>query len=1088
MNKKFKIGMYSAVVLFFLIGIFLFNFISAIQITQLNNSLDSENLSFMGDQNITRYIELPRYANVTSAYMNLSGYLVPEGTYTGDSWYAVDLSDFKAVAANDTSVWIVSTTNEIYKFNSDGTYANEHWNATTTDCSSISDITTNGSSLWVVDWENNETCELYINGTYTENHWDSPFTYFSGYDRGVITQNGTYIWIGDMSNYAVKKYHMNGTYTGDYWASGTYISGIATDSDYIWITSSIDKEVYKYHMNGTNTGEHWDTAGDGVSTEVRMTISGNYILIIDKNYNKIFKYDKNGVFQNSWHVTGMGDTEIGYGEPWDIDTDGTYIWILDSDNYHISKYYMNGTLINDWLGTSIISGIATNGTYIWTSGWIATNKIYKHYMNGTYTNDSWTALSYMGSLTIDNEYIFIAPILGNQVYKYYLNGTDTGINFSTYGYGMPWGITTDGNYMWVTNITAYKVYKYYMNGTYTGDFWNVTTTSLSGITQDGTYFWITDSITANVRKYYMSVFYLESPWLEVGTPDGIHEWNHSGEFNSTFSPNKTSDLSSAINAALNDGACDCTGCSLDGVNCSIPLVFHSDIAGDLEYSTIEVDYDPIPYVYLVSPVNDTVSPATKTFNCSATDEIQLANMTFYFWNSTGDLNLSTTIDLTGTSNFTTYEMTFNSTEAFTWGCSATNNGSYVNWAEDNYTINVDIDNPIIILEYPTDDIYLSAGDNLYFNYTPEHSTQTVETCQLWGNFTGSWDLNLTNSTNIVEDITNSFIQNVTSENRYDWTVWCNTTMGNSAYSQNGNFTFFIDLTNPLLVINTITTIDGNQSVVVNTTSSDNMKLDTCRYVVYTLAGGVDSSKVFTCNSDFTATVSSYATFNMTVIVNDSAGHENITSALFTTRAIVPPGPGGGGGGAPIIIIPGDMEWTLETEGAGTRYQFNMIQGSARIKDLLFENIGTSSPQIRLHCEESSDSLNLCDYIKFEETSFYLPLQKDIKHAISFNVIIPKDLKKGDYIGNIIATDDKNNIAVLTVEVNLETFGFITKIITKMGSSKIMGNVKIPYFFIFLFSVLILGFTSSYFFKKIKMPGGLGLIVGLVGGLALLLIV
>ncbi|MBI4009697.1 MAG: S8 family serine peptidase [Candidatus Aenigmarchaeota archaeon] len=79
-----------------------------------------------------------------------------------------------------------------------------------------------------------------------------------------------------------------------------------------------------------------------------------------------------------------------------------------------------------------------------------------------------------------------------------------------------------------------------------------------------------------------------NPYLEIGTPDGTYEWNVLGEFNQTN--NKTKDLSTSINSALNNGTCNCQGCSLGGNNCSIPFLFHSETAGILQYSNININY------------------------------------------------------------------------------------------------------------------------------------------------------------------------------------------------------------------------------------------------------------------------------------------------------------------------------------------------------------------------------------------------------------------------------------------------------------------------------------------------------------------
>jgi len=136
----------------------------------------------------------------------------------------------------------------------------------------------------------------------------------------------------------------------------------------------------------------------------------------------------------------------------------------------------------------------------------------------------------------------------------------------------------------------------------------------------------------------------ENPFLEIGIPDGINEWNYFGEFNEdnvltndfaalinsylsacpadsdgycevplTFhseTPGKlhisdinityintsqTQDFSASINTALNYGNCDCTGCSLDGECCIIPLTFYSDSPGILKVKNLRVIYESLEY-------------------------------------------------------------------------------------------------------------------------------------------------------------------------------------------------------------------------------------------------------------------------------------------------------------------------------------------------------------------------------------------------------------------------------------------------------------------------------------------------------------
>jgi len=389
---------------------------------------------------------------------------------------------------------------------------------------------------------------------------------------------------------------------------------------------------------------------------------------------------------------------------------------------------------------------------------------------------------------------------------------------------------------------------------------------------------------------------LVSPYISI---NNTKIWNHTGEFNSTYSPDKTLNFSSVLNNALNSGACDCEGCFLSGNNCTIPFIFHSDTTGVLEYSMIDIEYIPAPFVTLESPENNSFSPSVKNFTCSATDEIQLSNITFNFWNSTGDLNLSITKNLTGISNSTTYQMTFNSTDTFYWNCEATNNNSRSTSADNNYTINVDINSPVISLNYPSDNSYLNYKTNVEFNYTPEHSTQDIDTCILYSNSTGVWAKNQTDNS-ITKGVINTFKLNL-SETSYSYTVWCNTSLtGSSAYSQYGNYTFTTDTIFPTISIDLpIKTTAGSQTISFNNTANDT-NLDSCKYSIFDSDGNIDglnNNVSFSCGTNVSATVTDYGTYNLTIFAVDLAGNENSTTESFTVSQLS----SGGGGGSEIEV-------------------------------------------------------------------------------------------------------------------------------------------------------------------------------------------
>ena len=73
----------------------------------------------------------------------------------------------------------------------------------------------------------------------------------------------------------------------------------------------------------------------------------------------------------------------------------------------------------------------------------------------------------------------------------------------------------------------------------------------------------------------------------------------------------------------------------------------------------------------------------------------------------------------------------------------------------------------------------------------------IDTCQLWSNFTGTWNINQTLNS-VVNDVNNSFNAVNLSDGNYKWAVWCNTST--NTFSITDNSTFIIDTLKPTLNI------------------------------------------------------------------------------------------------------------------------------------------------------------------------------------------------------------------------------------------------------------------------------------------------
>jgi len=108
-------------------------------------------------------------------------------------------------------------------------------------------------------------------------------------------------------------------------------------------------------------------------------------------------------------------------------------------------------------------------------------------------------------------------------------------------------------------------------------------------------------------------------------------FNQTGDYTTS---NQTSDFSSTLNTALNNGSCDCSTCVLDGDNCIIPFIFHSDTAGILEVSDLDVTWSEStpPNLSISQPIGEKQSTEIS-YSVNATDNHDL--QTCKYWVTRG---------------------------------------------------------------------------------------------------------------------------------------------------------------------------------------------------------------------------------------------------------------------------------------------------------------------------------------------------------------------------------------------------------------------------------------------------------------------
>ena len=320
------------------------------------------------------------------------------------------------------------------------------------------------------------------------------------------------------------------------------------------------------------------------------------------------------------------------------------------------------------------------------------------------------------------------------------------------------------------------------------------------------------------------------------------------------------------------------------------------------------------------------------------------------------------------------------------------NDSYGNLGSSSANFSVAVGAPSISLNSPGVDAYLNYT-LVTFNYTA--TDIDLQACELWGNFTGSFIMNKTNST-LISGQQSSFSLNLLDGN-YIWNIMCNDTQGNSAF--NGNRSLNIDTTSPSVTISEPT---GTKTSIIGiplTFSISDVSPTVCVYNVSFSSTGntvIGNTKISNCSST-SFDVDSESSYTLYLKINDSAGNSRTSSSNFSVSGSSSGGgsgssggSSGGGGGSSFGLVP-----------------FTTLKGKLEIESLsnIIINPGESK-RLTLNVKNSGLSfLNSCrligsgNYSSWIESSESRKLGGGESADFIFTIKAPNDAKSGKY--NII---------------------------------------------------------------------------------------
>jgi len=322
----------------------------------------------------------------------------------------------------------------------------------------------------------------------------------------------------------------------------------------------------------------------------------------------------------------------------------------------------------------------------------------------------------------------------------------------------------------------------------------------------------------------------------------------------------------------------------DALNDSGVVVDDSAVSGynytriNIYGTIISLDAD-LPSVTLVSPNNSLQTlDVNHTFRCNATD-LALENMTFYLWNSSGDVINETFEDVSGDSDSFEINITNLANDGYEWNCLYFDENNNRTFASSNFSLFIIETN--VTLDSPTNGLITNQNQTFVCNASSTHELSNV-TFYLWNSTSGL----MYNTTETVAGNSNSssFSYNFTVGDAYSWNCLFVTNTKAEKFA-NSNYSITYDIAGP------------NISVVlpVNNSWYDkgrfNVSLDENGTCWYSLDyGAVNISMNTSDNRNFgsvNSTITAGEKYNVSYYCNDSFGYWGSTTRMFSIDTVAP---------------------------------------------------------------------------------------------------------------------------------------------------------------------------------------------------------
>ena len=402
--------------------------------------------------------------------------------------------------------------------------------------------------------------------------------------------------------------------------------------------------------------------------------------------------------------------------------------------------------------------------------------------------------------------------------------------------------------------------------------------------------------------------------------------------------------------------------------------FAEDNTTNTEFSTnrtITLDTTG-PTVILNTPQNNTWSNTNNVeFNFTAYDSLLDLDSCDLYSDFGGSYSLNSTILNVNNNTLTNFTLIIpdNST-GYSWNVQCNDSVGNTAFNDTNFTIKVDATNPIIVLNAPSNNTW-STSSNVTFNYTVTDTN--IDTCELHGDFNGTFTLNLTATSLTSEAESIDFSVILADSNTYSWNSWCNDSAGNNAWNSS-NYTIKVDTTVPSLTVTppSDTSITTAHSIIYTCSGSDSGSgISTYQWTLTKPDGSTDTS-ITTASATFTeiSQTGQAGTYKVKCTVTDVVGHAT-DSSIYEFTASSDAGSSSGGGGGATTTVSYDVDLSTSDSGSvsGTVGRIKTFSFDGATKHTVtFKEITTNSAKIAIASTPIEVILNIGEAKKVDINS------------------------------------------------------------------------------------------------------------------------